>query len=106
MFPTITKVVKWVAFPMLLAASMLGRYAAAYEGPVNLAICLGTIVLIERAVRLKDYFRAAGFVGVAIIFSPLLLVDKIFLLLGFASVFTLLILVATFRRQAPVVIPC
>jgi hypothetical protein len=83
MVPTI---IKWVSLPMLLAASMLPRSAASYEFLADLAICLGAVFLIQRAVRLTDFVWAAGFVSTVIVFSPLLLVVKIFLLLGFTCV--------------------
>jgi hypothetical protein len=106
MLQKISKIVKWVSLPVLLAAPMLSPWAAAYEGLVNLAICLGCVVLIHRSVRLKEYFRAAGFVGAALIASPLLLVDRIFLLMAIACTVTLMAVVAAFRPQPAAVIPC
>jgi hypothetical protein len=105
MFQNVSKIVKWVALPVLLLAAVFARYADAYEAPLNLAMFLGTIVLVERAVRLKKYYWAAGFVGAAIVFSPLLLVDKIFLSMAFTCTFTLIALLAAFRPEPAVVNP-
>ena len=99
MFQKVSKVIKWVSLPVLLIASIFSRFAANYEFLVNIMICIGAIILVERAVRLKDYFWAAGFVMIAVVFSPLLLVDKIFLLMGFTCIVTSLTLFAAFRRQ-------
>ena len=101
-----SKILKWVSLPMLLVAPMFSPCAATYEGLVNLAICSGCIVLIHWSVRQKEYFRAAGFVGVAIVVSPLFLIDRIFLLMAFACTVMLMATVAAFRPQPAAVIPC
>ena len=99
MFQTATSIIKWVSIPVLLIASVFPRYAASYELPVDIAICLGATILVQRAVRLEEYLWAAGFVSIAIVFSPLLLVTKIFLLMGLTCMATFLALMAAFRRQ-------
>ena len=81
MFQMTTKIVKWVSLPALLIASMFSRSAASYELPVDVMICLGAIIFMQRAVQLREYFWAAGLVAIAVVFSPLLLVVKIFLLM-------------------------
>jgi hypothetical protein len=95
----VTRIIKWVSIPALLIASILPRYAASYELPVDLAICLGATILVHRAVWLKEYFWAVGFVSIAIVFSPLLLVTKVFLLMGLTCAVIFLALLAAFRRQ-------
>ena len=99
MLQTVLKIIKWISLPVLLTASLLSRFAASYELLVNLVICLGAIILVERSARSKEYYWAAGFTGIAVVFSPLLLVDKIFLLLGFTCIVTSLTLFAAFRMQ-------
>jgi hypothetical protein len=98
MFQMAKSTIKWVSIPVLLIASLFSRYAAGYELAVDLAICLGATVLVQRAVGLREYFWAAGFVSIAIVFSPLLLVAKIFLLMGLICAATFLTLFAAFRR--------
>jgi hypothetical protein len=96
----VIRIIKWVSIPVLLIASMLPRYAASYELTVDWAICLGAAILVQRAVWLKEYFWAAGLVLIAIVFSPLLLAVKIFLLMGLTCMAVFLALMAAFRRQA------
>lgn len=99
MFPMVTKIIKWVALPVLLIASVFSRYAASYELLIDFVICMGAIIFVQRAVRLKEYLWAIGFVAIAVVFSPLVLVIKIFLLLGFACLATFVALLAAFRTQ-------
>ena len=90
---------RWVWLPALLIAAMLPRSAASYGLLVDLVICLGAVIFVQRAVRLREYFWAAGFVAIAVVFSPLLLVVKIFLLTGFTCIATLVTLLGAFRRR-------
>ena len=94
----IIRMIKGLTIPVLLFASVFSRYSS-YELAVNLAVCLGATILVQRAVRLKKYYWAVGFVSIAIVFSPLLLVLKIFLLMGLTCIGLFLALVAAFRRQ-------
>ena len=98
-FQMVTKIIKWVSIPALLIASMFSRYAASYELPVNLVVCLGTLVFFQRAVWLKEYCWAAGLVAIVVVFSPLSLVVKIFVLMGVACIATFVALLAAFRTQ-------
>jgi hypothetical protein len=108
----ITRIVKWISIPVLLAASIFARYAASYELLVNLVVCTGAVVGVQRAVQLKNYVWAAGFVAIAIVFSPFLLVTKIFLLLGITCIVACLTSFVAFRRRpvtanvAPAVLLC
>jgi len=99
MLRMVTKIVKWVSIPVLLIASLFACCTASYEPLVDLAICLGAIVLVQRAIRLKEYFWAAGFLAIGVVFTPLSLMVKIFLLMGFACVATFANLLAAFRTQ-------
>jgi len=98
-FQVATRIIKWVSLPALLVASMFSRYAASYELHVDLLICMGAVIVAQRAVRLEDYFWAAGFVAIAVIFSPLLLVLKVFLLIGFTCTVAVGTLLAAFRTR-------
>jgi len=97
MLHVVTKIVEWSSIPVLLTASLLSRFAGSYELPVDLAIWLGAFFLAQRAVRAREYVLSAGFGVVVIVFSPLLLVDKIFLLMAYTSIVTFLTLAAVFR---------
>jgi hypothetical protein len=103
MIQTVTNMIKWAALPVLLLVSMLSRFTASFEFAVDLAICAGAIVFVQRAVRAKEYLWAAGFVPIAVVFSPVTLAVKIFLLLGFLCTGIFLTMLAVFRlRPAPV----
>lgn len=95
----LTRVIKWLAIPAILIASLFARYAAAYELTLNLVVCLGAVGCVRRAVQLKEYSWAVGFVAIAVVFSPLLLVEKIFFLMGLTCIATLITLIAQFRTH-------
>ena len=95
----VTIIIKSVSLPVLLIASMLSRFAVSYEFLVDFVACLGAVIYVLRAVRLKEYFWAAGFVVIAVVFSPLLLMVKVFLLMAVICIVTLLTLLAAFRTQ-------
>jgi len=99
MFPAIQKFARWISIPILLIASMFARFAGAYELPLEMVVWLGVIFLAQKAVRSGEYAWAAGLGVVVIVFSPLLLVDKIFLFMGYTGIATFLTLAAAFRRQ-------
>jgi hypothetical protein len=99
MMQPIIKIVKWASIPALLVASLFACCAASYEPLVDCTICLGAIIFILRAILLKEYTWAAGFLAIVAVFSPLSLVAKIFLLMGFTSIATCVALLAAFRRQ-------
>ena len=99
MVQIVKTIVKWVSLPALLIGSMFSRSAASYELPLDLVICLGAIVVVLRAVRVKEYLWAAGFVSIAVVFSQIVLVDKIFLLLGFFCIVTLVTLLAAWSKR-------
>ena len=99
MFQTVLRIIKWVSIPVLLLAAMFSCLAASYEPLMDFVICLGAILVVHRAVWLREYFWAAGFVAVVVVFSPLFLAVKIFLLMGFTCIAALITLVAAFRRQ-------
>jgi len=93
------RVVKWISLPVLLAGSVLARFAGSYELVLNLLVCSGALVVIERAVSLREYLWAAAFVSVAIVFSPLTLIVKIFLLLSFTCIGALAGVYASWQPQ-------
>ena len=99
MFQTVTTIVKWVSIPVLLIASLFSCFAASYGPLVGFVICMGGIIFIQRAVWSKEYYWAAGFVAIVVVFSPLFLVVKVFLLMGVTCTATFAALIAAFRTQ-------
>jgi len=99
MLQMVTKLIKWSSIPVLLIASMFSGVAAGYQLPADFLICLGAVILVQRAVRLRQYFWAAGFVAIVVVFSPYPLTIKIFLLMGLTCIAALGTLLAAFRTQ-------
>jgi hypothetical protein len=99
MFPVIKWIVRWTSIPVLLIVSMFSRLAGKYELPMDLAIWLGALFLVQGAVRSGRYAWAAGLGVVVIVFSPLLLVDKVFLFLGYTSIASLLTVATSFHNR-------
>jgi hypothetical protein len=94
---------KVVALPVLLLGSLFSRFAASYEFLLNALICLGALIIVQRAIWVKKYFWAAGFLAIVVVFSPLLLVVRIFLLMGFTCLAACATLVAAWKtRPLPV----
>ena len=99
MLRTATRIIKWISIPVLLIASLFACCAASYEPLVDFAICLGAIIFIQRAIRLKEYFWAGGFLAIVVVFTPLSLAVKVFLLMGFVGLATFANLLSAFRAQ-------
>jgi hypothetical protein len=69
---------------------------------LNLAVCLGTVVFVQRAIRSGEYFWAAGLLAVAVVFSPILFLAKLFLLMALAFIVACMGLWTALRmRPAP-----
>jgi hypothetical protein len=100
MFQTVAKIIKWASIPVLLIAAVFSCFANSYEPLMDLLICLGAIFLVQRAVWLREYFWAAGFAAVVIVFSPLFLAVKVFLLMGFTGIAAFIAIAVAFRGQA------
>jgi hypothetical protein len=101
---TLVRIVKWVSIPALLIASLFACCTATYEPLVDLMIWLGAIVFIQRAVRARNYFWASGFAAIALVFTPLSLVAKIFFLTGLSCIAIYAKLLVAFHTEpAPVV---
>jgi len=90
---------KWGAMPVLLTGALFTGLAGRYEPLVDFAICLGAMLFLHRAVWLREHFWAAGIVVIGVVFSPLFLVVKIFLLLAFTCMVACLTVLAGFRPQ-------
>ena len=99
MFQIVTTIIKWVSLPALLIGSMFSLSAGSYELLLDFVICLGAIIVVQRAVWVKKYFWAAGFVAVAVVFSPVMPVVKIFLLMGLVCTATFASLLIAWKTQ-------
>ena len=90
---------KWISLPVLLTGPLFARFAWDYEIVVNLLVFAGALVVVERAVALREFLWAAAFLGVAVVFSPLMLIMKIFLLLTFTCMGALAAVYAVLKPQ-------
>jgi hypothetical protein len=86
MSSAVTSVIQWTSIPVLLTIAALSPYAGSYELGLKIGGCAFAFVLLDRALRARQCLWASGFVGMAIVASPLLLVDQIFLLLASACI--------------------
>ena len=99
MFQMIGKMVKWASIPVLLMAAVFSCMAWSYEPLLDCVLCLGALFFVQRAVAAGEYFWAAGFLGIVVIFSPLFLALKIFLLMGLGCIGAFLTLYMVFRAH-------
>jgi hypothetical protein len=99
MLQTIGKIIKWASAPVLLFAAVFSSLEANYEALAGFVICTGAIILLQRAVWSKEYYWTAGFAATFVMFSPLVLVVKVFLLMGVACTVVFMALLAAFRAQ-------
>ena len=104
MIQTITKIIPWLSFPILLGVALGSRSAGRYELLLDIVVCMGAVLAVRRAVGQKEYFFAAGFVGIAVVFIPLLLVIKIFFLMSIACIATLITLLVALKPQPVLVL--
>ena len=99
MLHNIARIIKWASIPLLLFAAVFSCLAASYEALAAFLICVATVMLVLRAVWSKEYYWAAGFASALVMSSPLLLVVKVFLLMGLACTVVFMALFAAFRAQ-------
>ena len=99
----VSDIIKWASIPALLIGSLFSFYAAGYGVAIDLIICVAAIVLVQRAVRCKEYLWATALVTIVVVFSPVGAVIKVFLSMGLTCIATLVTLVTAFRtRREPV----
>lgn len=67
----LTKAMTWLSVAALVF-SVLSRSNLADLGITGLVICAGAIVVLTRAVRLREYYWVTGLVAVALLFNPLI----------------------------------
>ena len=90
---------KWGAIPVVLTGALFTGFAGRYEPLVDFVICMAAMLFLHRAVWFREHFWGAGIVIIAVVFSPLFLGVKIFLLLGFTCMVACLTVLAGFRPQ-------
>jgi hypothetical protein len=88
---------KWASIPVFLIASMFAQFAGEYQSVAEIVCCVGAVALGAWALRNGDYLWAGGLGMVAIVFSPLSLVNKVFTLMVYMAIGTLLSIWAALR---------
>jgi hypothetical protein len=105
----LAKIMKWVSIAALLLAVMFWRSAANYQLLLAFVVCVGAIVVVQQAVLAKKYFWAAGFVAIALLFNPIVLVFRtsgnLFLLMVLVCIVTFAISLAALKTQPLLSIP-
>jgi hypothetical protein len=99
MFLKVMRAFKWAAIPVLLIASPFSCFAANYQPLLDCLVCMGAVFFIQRAVWLKAYAWAAGTVAVVVVFSPLFLLTKIFLIMGLSCVASIGVVLTNWRLE-------
>jgi hypothetical protein len=105
MFELIVKLIKWTWIPALLMSSILTPFADSYAPLIEVTVSLAAILLAHRAYLCGHKFWAAGLLAVVFVFSPLFIVDKIFLLFALACITTFGTLFLACRTQPELVRP-
>jgi hypothetical protein len=61
---------KWISSAALLIATVFWGVALDYELLLTVVVFMGAIVVLQQAVSEREYFWAAGFAAIALIFNP------------------------------------
>jgi hypothetical protein len=99
MLQAVARVSKWALLPILPTAAVFSYLTASYGPLAGFVICMAAIIFVQRAVWSKEYYWAAGFAATFVMFSPLFLIVKVFVLMGFACTVVFMTLLAAFRTQ-------
>ncbi len=102
-----TTIMKWVSIAVLLLAA-LSLPTGSYQVLFEVVVCLSGLLAATQAVRAGKYFWAAGFVGIAVLFNPVVpvaLARRTFLWLDLVCLMTFLISLAVLRPQPTLSIP-
>lgn len=66
----LAKIMKVVCIVALILTALLWRFVAAYQLPLDLILCVGSLVVLLQAVRAGEYLWAGGFLIIAVAFNP------------------------------------
>ena len=96
------KILHCISIPVLLLASLFSHSAASYELHVDFVIWLAAILVVQRAVRCRQYVYVMEGIAAVLAFSPLSLVTKMFLGVGFLCIAASVIFLSTLRMQTAI----
>jgi hypothetical protein len=69
-FPLLAKTIKWGSVAGLLLASMSWRSGTNYQLLLDLIVCMGAVVMVQQAVRSREYLWAAALTGTVLLLNP------------------------------------
>jgi hypothetical protein len=97
----LTKMMKWVSIIVLLLAG-LRLPTAGNQLLLEIVVCGSSLLAIMQAVRASQYFWAAGFSAIAVLFNPIVtlgLSGKTLLWLDWVCLATFLMSLAAWKRR-------
>lgn len=104
-----TEVMKWVPILAPLLAVVFWHFAPTYQGELNIVVSVAAAAVLIQAFQAKKYRWAAGFLGIALLFNPVM---PVFPLAGGLSLSLVVLAIAPFaislvalRRQPLLSIP-
>ena len=105
----LTKITKFVSVGILLFAGMLWHYAANDQLLFGSIVCAGNIVAAYHALRTQKRLLACEFLGVGLLFNPLVPIfrpaDNLSLLAVWISIALIVTSLVTFKTQPLLSIP-
>lgn len=103
----LTKMMKWFSVTALILGLLL-RSSASYRMALEFVVCVSALLVVAQALRLGKYFWAAGFVGIAVLFNPVVpvaLSRNTFLWLDSICIVTFLVSLAVLKGRPILSIP-
>jgi hypothetical protein len=97
----LTRVMKWISIVVLLLAG-LRLPTTGNQVLLEIVVCVSGLLAVTQAVRSSQYFWAAVFLAIAIIFNPIVTIGlsgKTLLWLDWASLATFLLSLAAWKRR-------
>jgi hypothetical protein len=91
-----TEVMKWASILALLLALLFWPSTATYQLELGLVVTTGAAVVLVQAYQAKNYGLAAGFLGIAVLFNPVL---PVFHLTGVLSLYLLVLAITPFAMS-------
>lgn len=66
----LSKIMKWVSGSVLLLTTIFWGLATEYELLLKVVVFMGAIVVLEQAIKERQYVWTIGFATIALIFNP------------------------------------
>jgi len=102
-----TKIMKWIAIATLFLA-VLGFPIVSHRAVLGIVVCVSCLLVVTQTISAGKYFWAAGFLGIAVLFNPIVplpLSANVFLLLEWVCLAAFLVSLAVLRMQPTLSVP-